>query len=114
MEQPLLLLLVVSIVAMPLIMLAIMVWVLRPWLRAFLHGTPVTVFDVIGMRLRGNRASLLVDAYILLRRAGIPATIRDVETLYIDNKFQIETPQDLIELVKRNLATKQGPLSDRV
>ena len=72
----------------------------RPWLRALLYGTPVSVFQIMQMRLRGNPPMLLVQAYIKLRRAGMPVTIRDVEAAYVDAKTRISTTEQLVELMK--------------
>jgi hypothetical protein len=57
------------------------------------------------MRLRGNPPMLLIDAYISLRRAGIPTTIVAVEETYIDNKNRVSTSDDLVELVKQSAST---------
>jgi uncharacterized protein YqfA (UPF0365 family) len=94
-----------AIVAIVLLIVVLFAFVLtlttfRPWFRAFLYGTPVLATDVIAMRLRGNPPTLLVDAYITLQRAGITATIKDVENAYIDNRNRILTSDDLVQLVK--------------
>ncbi len=83
-----------------LIVIAVVVLVLRPWLRAFLHGTPVALVQIVAMRLRGNPPSILIDAYIALKRASVSTTIGEVENAYIDAKNRIVTSDDLVELVK--------------
>lgn len=96
------LLAIISIVMLfALIMVAVLVLVGRHWLRAFLHGTPVPLISIIAMRLRGNPPSLLIDAYIMLRRAQISTTIGDVENAYIDARNRVATSDDLVELVKK-------------
>ena len=60
-----------------LVMAFVFVLVLRPWLRAFLHGAPVSIIHIVAMRLRGNPPRLLIDAYIALRRADLVVTIGD-------------------------------------
>jgi uncharacterized protein YqfA (UPF0365 family) len=84
-------------------------FVARPWLRAAASGAPVSIFSVLGMRLRGNPPILLVDAYVALRRAGVNASIADVEGAYIDHRTRVRTHDDLVELVKSAVASKNGP-----
>jgi len=83
-----------------LIFIAVAVLVGRPWFRAFLHGTPVALVQIVAMRLRGNPPSILIDAYIALKRASISTTIDEVENAYIDAKNRIVTSDDLVGLVK--------------
>jgi uncharacterized protein YqfA (UPF0365 family) len=80
--------------------IAVVVLVGRPWLRAFLHATPVALLQIVGMRLRGTPPSILIDAYIKLKRANISTTIGEVENAYIDAKNRIATSNELVELVK--------------
>ena len=74
----------------------------RPWLKSFMYGTPVPMFNILAMRLRGNPPNLLIDAYIALRRAGEQFTIADVENAYIDNKNRIASSDELVALMKRD------------
>jgi len=84
-----------------LIAIALVVLVGRPWLRAFLHGTPVSVVQIVAMRLRGNPPLILIDAYIALKRARISTTIGEVENAYINWHNRIATSDDLVDIVKR-------------
>jgi uncharacterized protein YqfA (UPF0365 family) len=79
--------------------------VVRPWLRALGHGTPVSMVSIIGMRLRGNPPVLLIDAYIALHRASVATTIADVENTYIDNRTRVRNSEDLVHFVKSKTAT---------
>lgn len=79
----------------------VFVLVLSPWLRAFLHGTPVSIIHIVAMRLRGNPPWLLIDAYIALTRADLRVTIGDVENAYVDARNRVLTSDDLVELVKK-------------
>jgi uncharacterized protein YqfA (UPF0365 family) len=72
----------------------------RPWMKAAARGAPVSFFSIVGMRLRGNPVSLILDAYIALKRAGVEASIAGVEGVYMDNKTRIRTHDDLVALVK--------------
>ena len=48
--------------------------------RALLAGAPVTMLDVLGMKLRRVNARTIVDAWIQARREGIGVTIADLES----------------------------------
>ena len=101
-NQPILLFTILAMLAfVALIFMAISILLIRPWLRAFLHGAPVSLLHIIAMRLRGNPPTLLIDAYIALQRANIRATLADVENTYIDTKNQITTSDDLVAWVKQ-------------
>lgn len=83
------------------VILAMFVLLVRPWMRAFMSGAPISLFDVVGMRLRGNPVTLLVDTYLTLRWKQIPATIAEVERCYMENRNRVTTAEDLEELVAR-------------
>ena len=80
---------------------AIFVALIVPWLRAHLHGSPVSLPHIVAMRLRGTPPTLIIEAHATLKRAGMSATVVDVEKNYLDNKRRILTSQDLVSLVKQ-------------
>jgi uncharacterized protein YqfA (UPF0365 family) len=101
------LLFAVAVVAVfGLFVLALFVFLGGPWLRAFLHGTPVPLVRIVAMRLRGNSPSLLIDAYIALRRAGVATTMDEVENAYIDAKQRILTSDDLVSIARSRAESK--------
>jgi uncharacterized protein YqfA (UPF0365 family) len=96
---------IVVLVVLILVILSVLLGVLacmRPWLRARLGGgSDVQVAHVIGMRLRGNPAMLLVDAYLKLLHSGKQTTIQMVESCYIANKGRVLDVDTLVMLVPR-------------
>jgi uncharacterized protein YqfA (UPF0365 family) len=76
----------------------------RPWVRAAASGAPVSLLSIVAMRMRGDPAMLLIDAYIALKRAGVHATIVDVESVYIEQRTRVRSRDDLVELVKNAVA----------
>jgi hypothetical protein len=78
-----------------------------PWIRAFTAGAPVSVIEILGMRLRGNSPSLLVDAHLALRHSGIRTSIRDVESTYIAHKREIRDSHGLVKLVRDRVAGRK-------
>lgn len=96
-------------------MLLVMVFtlsMLRPWLRGFMGGAPVSVIQLIGMRLRGNPPGLLVDTLLTLRHRGVDASIREVESSYIANKGQVDQPARLASIVEERLRSLRAANAD--
>ena len=91
MDPPLLIVLIFVLGFALLIAFAMAAFLLRPWLRAVLNNTPVSVAHIIGMRLRGNPPILLIDAMIALTRGGVSTTIAEVEGVYVDNRCASDT-----------------------
>ena len=50
------------------------------WFRCLVSGTHVGMFKLVGMKLRRVNASMVVDAYINARKAGLDININDLET----------------------------------
>ena len=63
---------------------------LRPWLRARLSCGEVSLATIIGMCLRGNSPTFLIDAYLELLHSGRKTNIHVVESCYIANKKRID------------------------
>ncbi|MEY4176987.1 MAG: hypothetical protein RLY70_561 [Planctomycetota bacterium] len=78
----------------------------KPWLRAFLHGLPVSLFQILGMRLRGNPPSVMIDAYIQLRRAGEEVTLTELEHTYIDSRSRIFTGAELVNVFEARFKSR--------
>lgn len=53
--------------------------IFAPWMRAFTSGTPVSVFDILGMRLRRTDVNAVVRSLIMARQAGVALSCRQVE-----------------------------------
>ena len=98
--QLLLMLAVIVTVIMAFVTIGVLAFVIRPWVRAFTSGAPVSFLSILGMRLRGNPPSLLIDAYGTLKRAGVHATISEVELTYMDNRTRVRTSPDLVSLIQ--------------
>jgi hypothetical protein len=71
----------------------------RPWMRAFLTGAPVSLIRIIGMRLRGCPALLIIDARTMLVQSGHSAPIDTVERTYLMHRSSVFSPEDLAALV---------------
>jgi uncharacterized protein YqfA (UPF0365 family) len=109
-ELALIAVLVACLIATLMVFMAF-VLLFRHWIKAFMNGAPVSIFAILGMLLRGNPRSTLIDAFIQLSHRGSPATIKDVELAYIDNRHRIRNSHDLVGFVEERLdndATASG------
>ena len=89
-----------------LLIAAVFLTLFGPWMRAFLSGTPVSIVQLIGMRLRGVPARLVVDALISLVHRGHPYEPRLcylLESTYLAQRGYIESSTQLADMVERQL-----------
>ena len=56
---------------------------LLPWLQAYMSGTPVSVFSIIGMRLRRISVRKVVQFLIMARQAGVNISCHEMESAYL-------------------------------
>jgi uncharacterized protein YqfA (UPF0365 family) len=63
--------------------LFMMVKVFAPWIRAFTSGVPLSVLQIIGMRLRKTDVQAVVRALIMANQAGVPVPSADMERAYL-------------------------------
>jgi hypothetical protein len=80
--------------------------VIRTWIKALLSGVPVSITDVIGMRLRGSPPAMIVDALIALKFQNVPATAADVEAAYLAHPGAVSGAAELVELVEKRLKSR--------
>ena len=60
-----------------------------PWLRAFTSGANISLFHVIGMRLRRTNANLIIDAMIAYKHRDDAQAIASLESCYLAYRNQI-------------------------
>jgi uncharacterized protein YqfA (UPF0365 family) len=89
-------------------LMAFAFFVLHPWIRAYFASCPVSLFAVLGMRLRGTPPHLLVDALITLKMRGHEVGMEQIETCYLANRAMIHDFNTLVELVEKELADKDS------
>ena len=82
------------------VLLTISVIFLRVWLKTFLHGRPVPMIALVGMRLRGAPMGLITDAFVELVQSGSHSTMADVERAYHANPSKIRSSIDLAAIVQ--------------
>lgn len=86
------------------IVLSILGRFLSLWFRAFISGTPISLFNIIGMSLRKIPPKLIVDSRITLFKAGLKdITVSDLETHYLAGGHLQEVVGAIIAADKANL-----------
>jgi uncharacterized protein YqfA (UPF0365 family) len=74
------------------------------WLKAKLNGAPVSVLNLLGMRLGGVPYSLVVDARITAVKAGIPLEADKIAAHYLAGGNVVPTVQALVAAQKAGIA----------
>lgn len=74
------------------------------WFQAFVSGTPISLFNIVGMSLRKIPPRIIVNAYINAYKAGIrDVTVADLETHYLAGGNVINVVAALIAAQKANI-----------
>src|SRR5438132_11138205 len=66
-----------------LVFLVLLFSVLRLWVQSLLTNTPVSVFEIISLRLRRLPATLIVHAAINLAQRGVKVPVREIADCYL-------------------------------
>ena len=103
-QQTTLLITLAVLLVINLVFLAGFLAVMRVWIRGVLAGVRISMFDVIGMKLRRNPPGLLIDTALALKHRGFEVRVQEVETAYMAYKGQTFTPRELADLVVQRLA----------
>ena len=100
--SPLVLWVPVGIVAF--IIAAVFLSFFGTWLKARLNGAPVSVLNLLGMRLGGVPYGLVVDARITAVKAGIPLETDKVAAHYLAGGNVVPTVQALVAAQKAGIS----------
>jgi Uncharacterized protein conserved in bacteria len=98
------LILVIVLGVAGLILFALIVSFFSVWLRALLAGAPVSIFNLVAMRLRQVPYSVIVDARIRATKAGIKLSVDEIEAQYLAGGNVIACVQALIAAQKARIA----------
>jgi uncharacterized protein YqfA (UPF0365 family) len=87
-----------------LILLSIIGKFLSLWFQAFVSGTPIPLFNIIGMSLRKIPPRVIVNSRINLYKAGLKdITVSDLETHFLAGGRVPEVTQAMIAAEKANI-----------
>ena len=107
--DPVVLAVAAASVAVFLLFLLVLFFTLRLWVQASLCGVPASVFDIIGMRLRGSPVRRIVHAAITLRQRGEKVTVKEVEASYLTRgSGAARSASELADLVTERRARPPG------
>ena len=56
---------------------------IKYWFRALISGAHISMGTLVGMKLRKIKVDLIVDAYIMGKKAGLNITVNELETHYL-------------------------------
>lgn len=88
-----------------LILLSILGKFISLWFQAFVSGTPIPLFNIIGMSLRKIPPRIIVNARINSFKAGLQGiTVSDLETHYLAGGHVTEVVTALIAADKANIS----------
>jgi uncharacterized protein YqfA (UPF0365 family) len=74
------------------------------WFQAFVSGTPISLFNIIGMSLRKIPPRIIVNAHINAHKAGLKdINVADLETHYLAGGRVIDVIAALIAAQKANI-----------
>ena len=88
---------------MVLVVLGIFFFFLKVWVRAWMSGARVTLFNLVGMKLRGIPPTLIVDARIRAVKAGLNIGTDALEAHFLAGGNVIAVVQALIAADKANI-----------
>ncbi len=86
-----------------LIFVMLFFYFLKVWVRAWMSGAHVTMFNLLGMKLRGIPPTLIVDARIRAVKAGLDVDTDSLEAHYLAGGNVINVIQALIAADKATI-----------
>ncbi|MDZ4198697.1 MAG: flotillin-like protein FloA [Kiritimatiellia bacterium] len=102
MTGPMTLLFLVLAIAV-LVLVGVFIFFLKVWVRAWMSGARVSLFNLLGMKLRGVPPTLIVDARIRGVKAGLNIDTDSVEAHFLAGGNVINVVHALIAADKANI-----------
>lgn len=93
----------VAMGAIVLVILGIFVYFIKVWVRALMSGARVSLFNLVGMKLRGVPPTLIVDARIRAVKAGLDLSTDSLEAHYLAGGKVLNVVTALIAADKANI-----------
>lgn len=94
----------IPIIVVGLIVVGVFLSFVGVWLKARLNGAPVSVLNLLGMRLGGVPYSLVVEARITAVKAGIEVSTDKIAAHYLAGGNVVPTVQALVAAEKAGIA----------
>ncbi len=103
MSQSIAPLITTAIIIVALVFLGIFFYFLKVWIRALAAGAHVAIFNLVGMKLRGIKPVIIVDAKIMATKAGLVVSTNDLEAHYLAGGSVGKVTRALIAADKANI-----------
>jgi uncharacterized protein YqfA (UPF0365 family) len=87
-----------------LVIIGIFMHFLGVWIRALMSGAKVSLWSLVGMKLRRINPALIVDARISVIKAGLSISTDELEAHYLAGGNVINVVRALIAADKANIA----------
>jgi uncharacterized protein YqfA (UPF0365 family) len=84
----------------------------RLWMQGIMAGVHVSLFDLIGMKLRKIDARLVMKCLILARQSGVDVSVADLQRAYLQGVNQERLTLAHIEAQKQQLGVTFQELID--
>jgi len=81
--EPVVLAIVIVMMLFALLVFLLFVCTMLPWLQALMSGTPVSVFAIIGMKLRRIPVKTVLRFLIMARQAGVNISCLEMESAVV-------------------------------
>lgn len=94
------------------IVLAVMSWYFSIWFQAFMSGASISLFEIIGMRLRRTNAKAVVRAVIMAKQGGAAVSCNDMEKAYLQGVNLEKVTLAFIEAKKQGIELTFDELVD--
>lgn len=76
---------------------------IKLWVQALFSGTPVNLIAIVLMPVRKINASLIVNNYIVAKKAGVPVTVSELETHFLSQGNVTRVVHALVEANKASI-----------
>ena len=85
--------------------------VFSPWLQAFLAGVPISVIQIVGMRLRKVDVRVVVKSLIMATQAGVPVPSIEMERAFLQG---VDLEKITLALIHANREGKEFTFQELV
>ena len=77
-----------------------------PWVTARANGVPLSLPELIGMRMRDSDADLIVATAVTLTKLGEPVALSEIEVAYLSTPNHARNLTELMRSVRPHLVAR--------
>ena len=94
------------------IVLAVTSWYFNIWFQAFMSGVPISILEIIGMRLRRTNVNAVVRAVVMAKQGDAAVSCTDMEKAYLQGVNLEKVTLAFIEAKKEEIEITFDELVD--